>query len=76
VFLPPEHQWQVLFLELVIYLDNEIFPLIRFDVSCHFYFLFKCHIRDAIGNVIVFFVVVGLAFKSVIGQQAVASAPK
>ena len=37
VFLPPEHQWQVLFLEIVMYLDNEIFPLIRFDVSFHFH---------------------------------------
>lgn len=78
VFLPREHQWQVLFLEIVIYvyLDNEIFPLIRFYVSCNSYCWFKCHIRDVIGNDSVFFVVVGLAFKSVIGRQAVASAAK
>jgi hypothetical protein len=36
VFLPHEHQWQVLLLETVMYLDNEMFPLITFDVSCHF----------------------------------------
>jgi hypothetical protein len=33
VFLPNERQWQVLFLEIVIYLDNEMFSLIRFNVG-------------------------------------------